>query len=212
MNFYSLNKWRIVLIIRHWSRERRNSGSAVSLNSQVVRVHLYSEESSFSPVSAPGVSGNPVLSLRLGIKTISHYGYFVINNRESLLFRVYASSISLELISHINSAWYWPIGINLSLHLISTTQSVVWTDIVMFEVLNSPAVSLAIISSSWSRTYTVFAQVDSLAVTSKDIVVSTVLHARWVWNTIVLSISINSNGVTSIARATSLTVNYGLRT
>jgi len=39
-----------------------NGSSAVSLNAQVVSVHLHLEETVLTPVSAPGVAANPVFA------------------------------------------------------------------------------------------------------------------------------------------------------
>ena len=39
------------------------SGRAVILNSEIVRVHLNLEEASLSPIRAPGIATDPVLSL-----------------------------------------------------------------------------------------------------------------------------------------------------
>ena len=49
--------------ILSWLIVRWNSSSAVLFKSEVVLVHLDSEESSLSPVSSPRVSDDPVLLL-----------------------------------------------------------------------------------------------------------------------------------------------------
>jgi len=55
-----------------------NACSAIFFNTQVVGVHLHAEETSLSPVGAPGVTANPVLFTGVGL-TVTDYTDLVVD-------------------------------------------------------------------------------------------------------------------------------------
>jgi len=99
--------------------EAGNAGSAITLNTQVVLVHLDAEETVLTPVSAPRVAANPVL-LAILSHTVANNRNFVVQVNKSELLRVDTTVVSFEIAGCLNAAADWTMLSKFRLHLVNT--------------------------------------------------------------------------------------------
>ena len=101
-----------------------SSSYTICLNTEVVLVHSHVEEAPIAPVGTPRVAADPVL---LAIRTLAvpNDSDGMVELRSANILRVDVGAIiSIELISGLDGARDWTI-LELSLHLVSTTEVVV---------------------------------------------------------------------------------------
>lgn len=121
------------------------------------------------------------------------------------LLGVNSSEISgVKLFGCLNSTFDWTMLYELSLHLSDANNSVVFTDIVVFES-NGCTVLERMLSRWWCRANTVSADIKICAESFLKIE-CLIVHAAMVGDTFFVGILIDHNGVATIARTTSLAV------
>jgi len=190
-----------------------DSGNAVLLDSEVILAHLHVEEAVVTPVGSPGVAADPVFSAVLH-HSVADDGDLVVDHipRLSLLGvdTVIDAEIVvvLEIIGSVDTAAHRTVGSKFSLHLVSTFDVVVLTDVVA-GVLNGNAAFFTRLTLSGRRPCAVTAYVDGSA-NIFLIVVGLIICARSVDKSILSCEPIDQSGVTTIARSTSLAVNNHL--
>ena len=196
-------------VVRAGLIEGRSSGCAVFLNAQVVRVHVHVEEAVVSPVSAPRVAANPVL-LSIGGHSIANNSDLVVdlNVIEVLLEDGRSIVVKLELLSCLDTAGNGAV-LELSLHLVSTRNVEVLTDVVASVGLDGSATINSTLANGRRRPGAVTAHVDVLAA-SVHIVVGSVVDAAGVHKASVMSEFVDLSGVSTVARATSIAVDNHL--
>jgi len=135
----------------------------------------------------------------------------VVDDGQEDLFRVDSARVSpLELVSHVNTAGDGTMSVDLSLHLISSLNVIVVSDVVSDVGGDSGAARKTVVAFSGWWPDAVTADVDWLASVLQ--VVSSVLLAGRVHKTVVVSPLVDLSGVSTIAGATSLAVNDYLST
>jgi len=188
--------------------EGGDSGSAVSLDTEVIAVHVDSEEAVLTPVVTPGVATNPVL-LSLRSHTVTNDGDFVVNlDFVGEHFGVDATSVGIEFVGGLDTASDGSVPGELSLHLVGSGEGVVLGDVVL-GVFHSSAAREAIITERGRGPEAVTAEINVGASTG-DKVVGGVLLAGRVGNTEGGSVKVDFSGVTTVARATSVAVDDSL--
>ena len=95
------------------------SPSAVSLDGQVVPVHLDAEETALSPVSSPTVAAHP--EFNAVFLAPSHHSDLVVDLGEQFGLGENASSVGVELESGVNTAGNGSSGEDLGLHVVSAS-------------------------------------------------------------------------------------------
>ena len=185
-----------------------DTSSAISLNGEVVRVHFNSEESLFSPVSSPWVSTNPIFSVGWFFESPSDDGDFVIDHGPHGFLGVDTTGVLFEFIGNHKTAGDGSVFEDLSLHLVGTWKTVVVWNIVLL-VVNSPAVSLSVITFSGRGTSAIFTDING---TTGGLVqvFGSVLLAWGIRNTSLESIFVNTWWSSTIAWTTSFTVDDSL--
>lgn len=187
----------------HRLSESWSSGKAVFLNSEIVWSHLHVEESIHSPVVTPRVTSNPVFLSRNRVYGITNNWDFVVNKRECYLFRVNATSVKFESIGSVNTARNGTI-LQSSLHLCFTFDTVVVRYVISCMRCNSVTSTQAIYTCIWWWPLAISAYINCCI--SGLEVVGNVLFAWTVNKTDIVSIFINLSRVSSIARASSLSI------
>jgi len=111
------------------------------------------------------------------------------------------------IVGGMNTAGNWAVGVELSLHLISTTEGIVLTDVETKIWLDSEAVLKAIITWAWWAPKAVTADINFFWLLLQ--VVSNILFTTTVDETMCAGIGVDITWVSTVARATSLLVdNY----
>jgi hypothetical protein len=181
---------------------------AVSFNTQVVLVHLDSEETLFTPVGTPRVSTNPELSTVLN--TVTHNRDDVVGHWEEDPFRVDTAGVLLELVGDVDGASNWTTSVDLSLHLLSTANVAVLGGTPVVVVGDGPAVLIWVwIISAWWRALAVFADLLWGAVEA-GWVLSEIVLARFFGDTVLVSELIDGKTETTFTRATTVAVDEDL--
>jgi len=183
-----------------------DTSSAVLLNTQVVSVHLHAEEASFSPVGAPRVTTDPELLPESG-HTVADNGDFVVDKHEIKVLGVDTASVCVEFGSGVDTTRDRTVLSEVGLHLISTGQVVILIDVVFVVGHSVTAVETVVTNWGW-RPGAVTALVNWL--NSSLQVISNVLHAGRIRNTIVEGVLVDSARVTTVARATSVSIDNDL--
>lgn len=179
-----------------------DSGNTVFLDTETVTAHGHLEEALNSPVGTPRVTAPPERSA-ISLYTESSDGNLVVDERESHFLGVDTSSVVLESVGDVDATRDRSVLEDFSLHLLDTPNGVMVSDVVSGGS-HSSAAFLAIFSSSRWRRGAVTADIDGLK--SRLQVVSNVLHARSVNETGLVSVRVDTTGVTTVARASSLGV------
>ena len=183
----------------------RNTGYAVYFDGKVVAAHLHAEETVFSPVGTPGVAANPVSLLAFFVKAVANNRDLVVNHGEEHVLAVDASEIVLlEVLGCVYTAGDGAMGIKLSLHLVSTTEVVVVTDVVL-GVSNSETTTHAVVTDSGWGPGAFTASVNVCAHTSLE-VVGSILLAGFVLKSDVMGELVNLGGAATVARASGLAI------
>jgi len=188
------------------------SGNAVGLNTEAISAHLHLEEAVDTPVGSPRVTSPPEAFLELFIVAVSGDGDLVVDHGEADLLGVdsvvLGGIVSEEGIGNVDSARDRAVSGDLSLHLVSTSHAVVIADVVSSGRGDGPAFVLTILSSGWWGPGAVLAGSDGRDLSLE--VVGNVLLASSVDESFIMGVLVNLSGVTSIARATSLSVDNDL--
>jgi len=132
----------------------------------------------------------------------------VVNHREFEVLRIDTTQIVVEVVGGVDTAADGTVEEEFSLHLVSTSDMVVLRSIVLGVVHGGAAVE-TIVTLSGRRPGAVSAEINVLA-HAVDKVVSSVLLARRVRNTVLKGIFVNLGRVATVAGATSLAVNDDL--
>ena len=152
----------------------RRAGEAVSLDSQVVRVHVHQEEAIVTPVGAPGVATDPVL-LAVASLAIADNRDGVVQLRDTdVLFIDVRAMVVIELFSGLDTTRNGSL-LQLSLHLVSANNMPVLANVVT-GVVDSEAVLNARFVRSRSWPSAIAADVNGAA-ESSDLVLRYVVHA-----------------------------------
>ena len=185
-----------------------DSSSAVGFYTQVVCVHLHTEETVFAPISTPRVSADPVF--------LTFVGDAVANDRDSVvklwalqILGVNSTEVScVKLGSSLNTALDGTMLGELSLHLAGPHYTVVFTHVVVLES-DRATVLKVLLSWCWCRANTVSADI-KIGAESTLKVKCLIVHAAAVRNTLAVGILVHHCGVTTVARSTGLAVDYCL--
>lgn len=202
----------------NWS-PRWNGSNAVELDTKVeFRLAKWKlEEAVLSPVGSPRVSHNPVLLSRSSILSPSYNGDLVVDlNWKWELFMVDSTLVGVnQLVCGLDSTSDWPVLVNLSLHLISSSQAVVSVDVVSSVIGDGLAVIPTCLTSWTGWSMAVTANVNWLAFAGLLVVVkvmSNILKARGMWNSFNVSNIVDSTWLSTVATASIFTVNDSLGT
>jgi hypothetical protein len=186
----------------------RDSSGTVLLNTQVVSVHVHEEETVFAPVGAPWVTANPVFLALFG-NTVPDHWDFVVDWDRVEMFGVDAARVSVvKSISCLDTAGDRTKLGKLRLHLIGSDHWVVLADVVLLVGYGS-AVCGRIFTSFRNRWRAISAQVEIGALTALK-VVSSILLARAVGDSVLVSVLVNLSGVATIAATSSLAIDDSL--
>ena len=193
-----------------WSVVGWDSRVAVHLNTEVVVGSNWElEEAHLTPVGSPRVSTDPVLFTGVLGGSPSDNGDLVVQLWLGDVILVDAAVVLLlELVGGLDTAGDWTVLVELSLHLVNSRESVVERNVV-FLVVNSPAFVLAGLSDWAWWPCAVLALVNSIT-TEALWIMSNVLFARGVWNTLHTSEFVDTTWVSTLARATSTAVDNDL--
>jgi hypothetical protein len=184
-----------------------HSPRTVTLNCQVVAVHLDPEETGLAPVSAPTVTTDPELdSVFL---TPTDHGDLVIDHRNKLCFRENASCILLKFESSLDTTRNGSSSKDLGLHVVCTRDSAVLSHFPDRITRSSPAVS----NISWLLSLGVSAVLTLLNIGTAEVigVLSQIVLTTFFRNTVVFSVLIDTSRVSSVATSSSLAVDDHLR-
>ena len=118
-----------------------------------------------------------------------------------------ASVVVLKLFGGMDSARNGTVEVEFGLHLISTVEAVVVSDVVL-GVLDSPAVLESVLSFGRRRPGAISADVQVRAGTLE--VVGGILFARRMWDTDVVGVPVDTAGVSTVTGATFLAVDDNL--
>jgi|GEM_PF-4518794 len=134
------------------------SPGAILFDGQVVAVHSDSEESRFTPISSPTVSGYPIFSSVLD--SPADYSDFVVNTGNQFYLLENTPGVGVKLLGSIDAAGNWTSSEDLGFHFISTRNTSVLFDFPGWVMLLSPTVSfVSRFGSSWWRTIHTFLNV-----------------------------------------------------
>jgi hypothetical protein len=114
--------------------------SAISLNSQVVPVHLNTEESTLTPVGSPTVATDPELNSVL--LTPSHNGDLVVDLGEELSLGEDTAGVGVQLEGSIDTAGDRTTGEDLGLHVVSAFDRAILGHFPDGVLGSSPAIAL----------------------------------------------------------------------
>ena len=184
------------------------TGNAVSLNTEVVCVHVHVEETIVSPVGAPRVATDPVFLAFLG-HTVSHDRDLVIEEQEFDIILVNAAIVVvIEVVGSVDTAGDGAV-LELGLHHLSTLHVVIFADVVAVHVSDGGASLDATFSNRGRGSSAVTAHIDGLAA-AIDIVVSLVVSAATMDEAGCVGELVHITGVSTIAGATSVAVDNHL--
>ena len=193
-----------------------DSGETVGLDSEVGAglTHGEVEEAVVTPVRAPGVSSLPVAFASGGIDTVTNNRDLVVDPGEADVLLVDVVTLTLnnavvggiEEITSVDTAGDGTVSVELSLHLILTLDGVVIGDVVLGEV-DGLTLSIGLLAILGRLAVTADVVVGAHALLQ---VQSCVLLAGRVGNTSLVGVLVDSGGVATVARSTSLAVNDGL--
>jgi hypothetical protein len=183
-----------------------DSSNTVFLDTETVTAHGHLEGALNSPVGTPRVTAPPEGGA-VSLFTESKDRDLVVDERESHFLGVNTSSVELESVGDVDTARDGSVLEDLSLHLSDTLNGVMVSDVVSGGSHSSAAFLTIFSSSRWGRG-AVTADVNGLK--SRLQVVSNVLHARSVNETGLVSVRVDTTGVTTVARASSLSVDNHL--
>ena len=188
--------------------EGGNTGGAVVLDTETASASLHAEEAHLTPVGAPRVSADPVLLAGRLIDTIANDGDFVVDTGEQEVLGVDTTGVSIELLGGIDTAGDGTVLVDLGLHLLGTGEAVVVGSIVVL-VVDSRALVLAGLADGARRPGAVLALVDGAAPEGLR-VLSDVLLARGVGDTLLVGELVDTTGVATLAGATGTAVDDDL--
>jgi len=184
---------------------RGNTSSAVVLNAKIVSVHLHSEETHFTPVSAPGVATDPVLFAFEG-NTVTDHSDLVVNlDGRGQDLGVDSTSVDVELVGGLDTAGNGSKLSKVRLHLVGSLNVIVFADIILL-VGNGGTSAGTAISGHWGNAISAQVEVGASGLQ----VVGDVLLARTVRDTRVVGILVDTGRVTTVTAATSLAVDDSL--
>ena len=183
----------------------RCPGEAIPLDAEIVFVHVDVEETIVSPVRAPRVASNPVF-LAFSRNAVANNRDLMIEQDERNFLRVNVGAIVivLEVVSNMNTTRNGTI-LELSLHLVSSSDFPVLTDVVANIRSDSCAVFKTVITNFWRRSMAVATDIDRGARAS-NIVEGDVVHAGSVYKTFRHCELIDLSRVSAIAGTTSIAV------
>ena len=185
------------------------SGNAIRLNAHVVLVHVNVEETLFTPVSSPRVATDPELLTFLSL-AISDDSDGMVYLGNANVFRINPAAVVrlFEGFSDFHNTRDRSI-LKLGLHLVSTDNVIVLTNIVTGVRSNSPAVLNTTLVKSRNGTNAVTTNVDC-ATEACNFILSDVVHAGRVNKTFFHGELEDRSRISTVARATCLTVDHHL--
>lgn len=143
------------------------------------------------------------------VDTVADDGDLVIDHWECNFLRVDTTVVGvLPIVGGVDTAGDWAVGVELSLHLLSTTEGVVLTNVEAEVWLDTEAVLKAIITWAWWAPKAVTADINILWLLLQ--VVGNILFTAAVDETVSTGIGVDIAWVSTVARATSLLVNNNL--
>jgi len=180
-------------------------------DTQVVFAHQHLEETVFTPVSTPGVSTDPVFSTII-FDTPTNDGDFVVDIDGVVLFTPDTTSVVLfESISSHDTATDGSVGIDSLLHVVDTADETVAGDLPMSVGGNGGAEEIVVLALRRRRGNAGLALLLGQAEFQSGVLGDVVL-ARFFGDTLVITELVDTDGFTTVAITTGLTVDDGLGT
>jgi len=180
-------------------------------DTQVVFAHQHLEETVFTPVSTPGVSTDPVFSTII-FDTPTNDGDFVVDIDGVVLFTPDTTSVVLfESISSHDTATDGSVGIDSLLHVVDTADETVAGDLPMSVGSNGGAEEIVVLALRRRRGNAGLALLLGQAEFQSGVLGDVVL-ARFFGDTLVITELVDTDGFTTVAITTGLTVDDGLGT
>lgn len=189
----------------------RNTPIAFLFDTQVVFTHQHLEETVFTPVSTPGVSTDPVFSTII-FDTPTNDRDFVVDIDGVVLFTPDTTSVVLfESVSGHDTATDGAVGIEGLLHVVDTADETVAGDLPMSVGGNGGAEEIVVLAFRRRRGNAGLALLLGQAEFQSGVLGDVVL-ARFFGDTLVITELVDTDGFTTVAITTSLTVDDSLGT
>jgi len=189
----------------------RNTPIAFLFDTQVVFTHQHLEETVFTPVSTPGVSTDPVFGTII-FDTPTNDGDFVVDIDRVVLFAPDTTSVVLfESVSGHDTATDGAVGIEGLLHVVDTADETVARDLPMSVGGNGGAEEIVVFAFRRRRRNAGLALLLGQAEFQSGVLGDVVL-ARFFGDTLVITELVDTDGFTTVAITTSLTVDDSLGT